>query len=141
MALSQTSSLVQCACFCGLIDSICPSSAYNTIGFLAVHEVNFYSSDSDQPHVVTITEGQAAAINCGSYTNTPASDLTWAVRFGTLFEPVTLGNEGATVGLNQSMYLLDPSTDMDGDIFSCSLANTLTGSLTTGYVQVNVEGT
>ena len=102
--------------------------------------MDFYSEEVDQPHVVTIIAGEPAAINCGSYTSIPASDLGWLVQFGNNFIPISLSNEGATIGLNQSMYILDPSTNIDGDIFRCALANTLTESLTTGYVQVNVQG-
>ena len=107
---------------------------------LAVLDTNFFSEDADTPHVVTVLEGQPTAIDCGPFTNTPSSDIRWEVKFGTRFVPISFGNDRAVVGLNDSLYLLDPTIAHDQRVFSCNLRNTELQLTSTGYVRINVQG-
>lgn len=89
--------------------------------------------------MVTVVENEPTAVDCGPFRNTPPSDIQWEVKFG-FFDDVTLGNERATVGLNQSLYLLEPM-QADNFVLSCSLRNTALERFTTGYVTINIQGT
>lgn len=104
---------------------------------LAEHDASFFSTDVGSPHMVTVVENEPTAVDCGPFRNTPPSDIQWEVKFG-FFDDVTLGNERATVGLNQSLYLLEPM-QADNFVLSCSLRNTALERFTTGYVTINIQ--
>lgn len=89
---------------------------------------------------MTVQAGQPTAIDCGSFTNIPTTNLDWEVQFGDMFERVNLANERATIGLNQSLYLLEPIAAETPFLFRCILRNTDLGDLANGYVRVTVQG-
>ena len=93
------------------------------------------------PHQVTVQAGQPMPIQCGTVTNLPASDLNWRVRFGSVFESISLFNDRATVGLDQNLYLLEPMMTDNGMVFNCRSTNTDLNEIDNGYIQINVEGT
>lgn len=105
---------------------------------LSVQDANFFSSEVSAPHRVTVLQGQPTAIDCGPYTSIPASDLDWEVQFGDHFEEVSVANDRATAGLNQSLWLLQPTLDDDGTVFRCGLE--VLGMVEYGYVEINVQG-
>ena len=108
--------------------------------FCTVHDVNFFSSNQDEPHTVTVIENMPTAIDCGPFSSTPPSDLAWDVPFGSSFVSVSIDNEGATIGLDHRLYLLEPRLSQNDDIFACHLRNTLLGVISNGFVRINVEG-
>lgn len=105
-----------------------------------VHHAEFFSTNRDRPHVVTVIENMSTAIDCGPFSNTPPSGLTWDVEFGNVLVPISLGNERATVGLNQSLYLLEPRASQDGDLFACHSRNSLLGIGSDGFLRISVQG-
>jgi len=72
--------------------------------------------------------------------NVPVTTMDWQVQFGDIFEDITFANDCATVGLNSSLYLLDPQLSQDGSLFSCHVRNIVLISFSTGYVRVHVQG-
>ena len=79
-------------------------------------------------------------IDCGPFSSTPPSDLAWDVQFGNSFFDVTIDNEGATIGLDHRLYLLEPSISQSGDLFACRLSNAVLGVVSDGFVRIDVEG-
>lgn len=116
-------------------DTIFPQSLFF---FLAVYNANFHSFDMASPHQVTVQAGQPTAIDCGSFTNIPATSLNWEVRFGSVFEPISIDNERAVIGMNQSLYLLEPRVSDTGTLFRCILRNDILTEVDIGFVQVTV---
>lgn len=110
------------------------------ISLFAVQEVNFFSTNRQSPHEVTVLEGRPTTISCGTFTSIPPTNLNWQVLFGNAFTSIDLNHDRATEGLNNSLYLLAPTVMDDNTLFSCRLSNVELNTVSTGYVRIRIEG-
>jgi hypothetical protein len=108
--------------------------------FSPVYEAIVFSTSSDAPHQVTVIQNVPTVVDCGTFFNSPSSTLRWNVLSGGVPFDVSIEHERATVGLNQSLYLLEPTPALDGSIFSCDSTNAEVGESSTGFLQINIQG-
>ena len=98
------------------------------------------SEDSQNPHQVTVQEGQPQVLDCGSITSVPRADADWEIFDGLGTSAIDPAIEFAIAGLDGRLYLQNPIQVLNGIIFECRVLNRVTGTNKQGYIEVTVEG-
>lgn len=106
---------------------------------LAVLVTSLPSEDSQNPHQVTVQEGQPQVLDCGSITSVPRADVDWEIFDGLGTSAIDPAIEFAIAGLDGRLYLQNPIQVLNGIIFECRVLNRVTGTNKQGYIEVTVE--
>ena len=102
----------------------------------AVLEGTVFSSDPELPYNVTIRVGQPAIIDCASnYTSVPEPMFDWR-KFGP-FSRALQPSDNMVIGLNGSLYIRSPTSELNLRVLQCSISNT--PMVLEGYIRLIVD--